>query len=125
MRWSEIHNGIWTIPHERMKMKTAHVVPLVPEVQALLDGLPKLGEFVFTNDSERPIRNFDDIRKRLPGDGWTLHDLRRTMRSGLSALRIPTEVAERVIGHAQRGLVAVYNRHNYLDEKTEALRLWT
>ena len=124
MRWSEIDNGLWVIPAARMKMKSAHVVPLVPEVVSLLDGLPRLGEFVFTNDGERSIRNFDDIRKKLPGDGWVLHDLRRTMRSGLSALRIPTEVAEATIGHAPRGLVAVYNRHDYLVEKYEALHAW-
>lgn len=48
MRWSEIHSGLWVIPAARMKMKTQHVVPLVPEVRALLDGLPRINDFVFT-----------------------------------------------------------------------------
>jgi integrase len=106
-------------------MKSAHTVPLVPEVMALLDGLPKLGEFVFSNDGERPIRGFDHIRRRLPGDGWTLHDLRRTMRTGLSACGVATEISERVIGHAPGGLVRVYDKHDFLQAKYEALHLWS
>jgi integrase len=124
MRWSEIHSGLWVIPAARMKMKSQHVVPLVPEVMAMLDTLPKLNGFVFTN-GRGPIGGFDYIRRRLPGDGWTLHDLRRTMRTGLSALRVPAEVAERVIGHVPTGLLRVYDRHDYLDEKTKALQAWT
>jgi integrase len=53
-----------------------------------------------------------------------LHDLRRTLRTGLAELGIPFEVAERVLNHAMPGLEAVYNRHNYLGEKRRALALW-
>jgi integrase len=124
MLWSEIHSGLWVIPAARMKMKSQHVVPLVPEVRALLDSLPRINDFVFTN-GRGPIGGFDYIRRRLPGDGWTLHDIRRTVRTGLSALRIASEVSERVIGHVPTGLVRVYDRHDYLDEKREALQVWT
>jgi integrase len=125
MQWSEIHNGLWVIPAARVKMKQQHVVPLVPEVRALLDALPRVSDLVFTTDGKRPIGGSHYIRKRLPGDGWTLHDLRRTMRTGLSALRVPTDWAERVIGHVPTGLVRVYDRHDYLVEKAEALHRWT
>jgi integrase len=55
---------------------------------------------------------------------WQLHDLRRTVRTRLSQLRVSTEVAELVIGHALKGLHAVYNQHDFLDERREALELW-
>ena len=38
-----------------------------------------------------------------------LHDLRRTVRTGLAELGIPFEIAERVLNHAMPGLQAVYN----------------
>ena len=53
-----------------------------------------------------------------------LHDLRRTLRTGLAELGVTFEVAERVLNHAMPGLQAVYNRHNYLAEKRRALTLW-
>jgi integrase len=126
MRWSEIStasNGavVWTIPRERMKMKSAHVVPLVGEVIALLERLPRINEWVFG----RPIRGFDHIRKRLPGGDWTLQDVRRTVRTHLSALPVSDMVRELVIGHTKRGLHRVYDQYAYLDEKRQALTLWT
>jgi integrase len=53
-----------------------------------------------------------------------LHDLRRTLRTGLAELAVSFEVAERVLNHAMPGLQAVYNRHNYAAEKRNALALW-
>ena len=53
-----------------------------------------------------------------------LHDLRRTLRTGLAELGVSFEVAERVLNHAMPGLQAVYNRHNYVAEKRTALALW-
>ena len=52
---------------------------------------------------------------------WTLHDLRRSARSLLARLKIPSEVAEKVLGHSIRGVEGTYNRHDYRDEKREAL----
>jgi integrase len=56
---------------------------------------------------------------------FTLHDLRRTCRTGLAALKVEPHVAERVLNHAQPGVTAVYDRHAYLDEKRAALELWS
>ena len=53
-----------------------------------------------------------------------LHDLRRTLRTGLAELGVRFEVAERVLNHAVPGLEAVYNRHSYAAEKRAALALW-
>jgi len=56
---------------------------------------------------------------------WTNHDLGRSVRSQLSRLKIPEEVREAVLAHARPGIRKVYDLHDYLDEKREALRLWT
>jgi integrase len=132
MRWSELAGDLWTIPHQRMKMKSAHVVPLVPAVLELLDTLPRFerGDYVFSNTWGRlPVREFRGPKLRIDAltgsSGWVLHDLRRTMRTHLSALPVSSEVKELVIGHTKKGLVRVYDQYNFLDEKKQALALWT
>ena len=59
-----------------------------------------------------------------PPARWRLHDLRRTMRTHLSKLGITPENAERVIGHVPTGVRAVYDLHQYREEKRNALALW-
>jgi integrase len=52
---------------------------------------------------------------------FTPHDLRRTVRSKLAELGEPDHIAERVLGHKLQGVMAVYNRHSYDQEKRETL----
>jgi hypothetical protein len=46
------------------------------------------------------------------------------VRTGLSRLRVPEHVAERVLGHVQRGIERHYNMYQYADEKRQALQDW-
>jgi integrase len=62
---------------------------------------------------------FDHKHKQL-GEWW-FHDLRRTTRTLMSATGTPDRVSELVLGHVQRRVEMVYNRHAYFDEKGEAL----
>ena len=58
---------------------------------------------------------------------WTWHDLRRTMATGLARLGVPVRITEATINHVSGtggGIVAVYQRHDYADEKREAMELW-
>ena len=55
---------------------------------------------------------------------WTNHDLRRVVRSGLSALRFPHNVCEAILAHRPPGIVGTYDVHEYQDEKHEALEAW-
>ena len=59
---------------------------------------------------------------KLPA--WVNHDLRRTVRSGLSELKVDSDVAEAVLAHVQPGIRGTYNKFKYLDEKRHALELW-
>ena len=56
---------------------------------------------------------------------WQLHDLRRTVVSGMAQLNISHEIRERVVGHALPGLDQTYNQWDYLPEKQRALEAWT
>jgi integrase len=66
---------------------------------------------------EQPILRFE-------GERPTPHDLRRTLRMGLAQLGVPREVAERCLNHAVEGIEAVYNTHDYLDERRAAPDEW-
>lgn len=55
---------------------------------------------------------------------FTPHDLRSTCRSHLGALGVDVLIAERCLNHSLGGLVAVYDKHDYLTERRRALELW-
>ena len=57
-------------------------------------------------------------------DHWSPHDLRRTVRTGLSRLRCPSEVAEAIVGHARSGIEGTYDLHSYENESREWLQKW-
>jgi integrase len=138
-RWSEfdLDKSLWTIPAERMKANAAHVVPLSDEAKNILEGVPRSnkGDCLFsTTFGVKPVNGFSKAKDRLdkamlehlpsaPAP-WVLHDIRRTMRTGLSALPVPDLVRELVIAHTKPGLHKVYDQHAYVDEKRHALDLW-
>jgi integrase len=134
MQWSEVdtEKALWMIPPDRMKGGRAHEVPLAPGALGLLRGLPRFsggGEFVFTTTGGvKPVNGFSKAKARMDKltgiEGWVIHDLRRTMRTHLSALPVQDLVRELVIAHAKPGLHRVYDQHAYQDEKRRCLELW-
>jgi integrase len=133
MRWSEVdfEKNLWTIPANRMKGGRAHEVPLAPHALAVLGGLPRFtsGECAFTTTGGvKPVNNFSRAKARMDAlsgvSSWVIHDLRRTMRTHLSALPVQDLVRELVIAHAKPGLHKVYDQHAYQDEKRRCLDLW-
>lgn len=135
MRWSELdlEKRTWTIPAERSKNGKPHVVPLSDYAMKLLDDVPQFVDcdLVFTTTRVSPISSFSKALRRLHGasqtSDWHMHDLRRTATSGMASLGVDPHVAEKVLNHMSgviSGVAAVYNRHDYMDEKREALEKW-
>ncbi len=130
MRWDELDEttGLWTIPANRTKASRAHIVPLSRFAWDILETLPRLGPNVFTLDGERPYAGHSKIVDALSTEsgvtGWTLHDLRRTGRTGLSRLGVPVLIAELILNHARNDLERVYDRHAFTEEKRDALERW-
>ena len=132
MAWSELdlNERLWTIPKERSKNGKAHLVHLSSPALALLNQICSREGLVFPSSGKR----FDDFsrRKRELDEvcevaSWRLHDLRRTCVSGMARLKIPPHVADKVINHQTgtiSGVAAVYQRHEFLSERKEALERW-
>jgi integrase len=57
-------------------------------------------------------------------EDWNPHDLRRTLRTNLSRLGCPTDIAEAVLGHSKKGIEGTYNLHTYEHECAEWLQKW-
>ena len=129
MAWSELDldAGLWRLPAERTKSGRPFELPLSAPVLETLRTLPLIGPMVFAFDGKRPMTVHQLVERVRRGAGLPdvrLHDLRRTLRTGMAELGISFEVAERVLNHAMPGLQAVYNRHGYVAEKRAALTLW-
>jgi integrase len=146
---SEIEGTVWTIPAARRgKTDTSHTVHLTATALAVIDAakaeLARLQDrrfvkatgHIFEAWPGKPVNNAALARavERAAGalgakdvqpwGRWTPHDLRRSMRTGLSACRIRPDIAEMVIGHTKKGIVATYDRHGFEAERRAALEAW-
>jgi integrase len=132
MAWPELSTdrSTWTIPRSRMKNATAHVVPMCEAVRAILP--PAIGPgLVFPGHRGTPFAGWSKAKGALDTasgvTGWRIHDLRRTVATGLQRLGVRLEVTESVLGHtsgSRAGVVGIYQRHDWADEKRAALTGW-
>jgi len=131
--WDEFdfEQRVWIIPKSRSKNSKSHIVHLSKPVIALLRQAPKLGSFVFTIGGEKPFRRFSAAKRVLDErsgvNGWRLHDLRRTCVSGMARLGVAPHVADKILNHQSgtiSGVAAVYQRHDFISERAEALERW-
>jgi integrase len=140
MTWDElgIDKSTWLLKGERTKNGDPRIIPLPRLAVDMLAAMPRFtGPFVFsTTYGRRPISGFAKIKQALdrkigklndgkPILGWRVHDLRRSMRTNLSAIpSISPLVAELMIGHRQRGIAAVYDLHAYEAEQRAGFEAW-
>lgn len=65
------------------------------------------------------------VLKEMPDvEPFSIHDLRRTMRTQMAALGIDPVIAERCLNHKIPGVEGIYNRHHYFEERKAALEQW-
>jgi integrase len=134
MRRGEINGDVWTLAPERTKNKQRHDVPLAAQAVSIIEGMPRIagGDHVFTTSGWAPLSHFDRIKDELDArmqqrTPWVVHDLRRTVASGMAKLGVRLPVIEKCLNHASgsfRGIVGVYQRHDFAAEKRDALQRW-
>lgn len=148
-------NAAWTIAPERAKNDHGHIVPLAPRaleiVKKLRGNNPEGFLFPAERGGEGAVSGFSRAKERLDrlmlvklremaqarGDDpakvklsrWVIHDLRRTAATRMASLGHPIHVVERILNHVAGtttgGLVAIYQRHDYLAERRAALEAWS
>jgi integrase len=150
--WSELDYGsqIWVLPPSRSKNGVAARQPLstlaVAELDAVANrqgksaGWPKAG-LVFSTTGNTSVSGYSRAKARLdrtiaalvekdeasPPPPWRLHDLRRTLATGLQRLGVRFEVTEAVLNHvsgSKGGVAGVYQRYDWATEKACAVQAW-
>ncbi len=112
-------------------------MPLSDPAREIIEAIPVAGDLVFGS-----IRKHDGVELAFDGfskckavldagaalaEPWRLHDLRRTAATGLQALGIRLEVTEAILNHvsgSRAGIVGIYQRHEWTEEKRAALDAW-
>jgi integrase len=133
MKRTDIVNAVWTIDSEDREKGNAGAIKLTKPALALIEAQPEItgnpyvfaagsGDGPFNSFSQRKDELDELLRAELPGfRPWVLHDLRRTARSLMARAGVLPHIAERTLGHAVPDLEDNYDRHTYLDEKSDAL----
>lgn len=133
LRWSEIDGDTIKLEGRRTKTGAPLIIPLSAPASALLATLPRIGgsDFVFTTSGRKPISGWSrpkiDLDHRSGISEWRIHDLRRTVATGMQKLGFTLQTVEAVLGHgsgSRGGIVGVYQRHDYAAEKRAALEAW-
>ena len=133
LRWSEIHGDQIQLEGSRTKNGDAHIIPLSAAAQQLLGSLPRIAgsDFVFTTNGIKPLSGWAKPKADLDDvcgvTDWRIHDLRRTVATGMQKLGVTLQTVEAVLGHtsgSRGGIVGIYQRHDYATEKRAALDAW-
>jgi integrase len=131
MAWDELAPDLsaWIIPADRAKNGAVHVVPLSALARNLIPEF-RQGDLVFPG-RDGAFNGWSASKERLDAasgvKGWRLHDLRRTLATGLQRLGVRLEVTEAVLNHisgSRAGIIGVYQRHDWAAEKRAALDAW-
>lgn len=149
-RWSELDRGTASLllPAERVKSNEGRRIFLSPPAIRIVEALPEFAgcDWMLTLLGSKPFSTFSDgkvaldravlaARQKAAGDGvevkppaeWRVHDIRRTVATGMQRLGIRLEAVEAVLGHvsgSRSGIVGVYQRHRFEDEARAAVDAW-
>jgi integrase len=120
-----------SLPAAKAKSGRAHKVHLTTAALDWLARCPRRAPLVFTTNGRTPVQGFSGYKERLDSrsglKGWALHDLRRTVATGMADLGIAPYVIDKILNHQSgvlRGVAAVYQRNEFLAEREDALRKW-
>lgn len=137
MKWKHLKNDIWIIPEEETKASRTHFVPLSTLALKILEERKEISgdsDFVFESpvNPGEPIYWLQNaaarIRRASKIDDFRIHDLRRTVASFMAEQGVSRTVLGKILNHkglsGDSSVTAIYDRHEYMDEKKEALDSW-
>ena len=133
MSWDEVDLDyrVWTLPATRTKNDKPHIVQLSEPAVVVIGAQPRSGRFVFSRNGVAPVGDFSSQKRKLDDlcgvSHWRLHDLRRSAVSGMARLGVAPHVADKILNHVAgtiSGVAAVYQRHEFLNERRDALERW-
>jgi integrase len=136
MRWPELDldRARWTLPPERTKNRRPHHIPLSKQAVAILAARPRIEgrEAVFGRSDGKGFSGWSKCKQRLDADvalarPWVVHDLRRTVVTGMAEIGVAPHVIEATVNHVsghKGGVAGIYNRATLMPERKVALQRW-
>ena len=141
------HAGVWVVPKAKREKGTGGALQLPKMALAIIGRQLRVDDnpFVFVGKprgrhavakprgkqavARGPVcfNSWSDSKteldSKLPAEmpPWNIHDLRKTARTRLSACNVPSEIAERVLGHKKGGVESIYDQFHYFRQKGQAL----
>lgn len=134
----DLERGVWTLPAERSKNGKSIRRPIPQKAEAIIRELDDAygiggylipgehrGTYLTTSSITRFInRTRANMLKEHNIPPFKAHDFRRTVSTRLSEIGVLPHVTEKMIGHELGGIMAVYNKHDWINEQREAYEMW-
>jgi integrase len=141
LRWCEIDfkSNVINLPRDRTKNGRPHTIPLAATARALLAEIPvREGRELIFGKGVGPFSDWSHSKNKLdaaiaegenkkPLPHWTIHDIRRSVATGMADIGIQPHIIEAVLNHVsghKGGIAGIYNRSSYAAEKAAALAKW-
>jgi integrase len=130
MKWTELIDGLWVVPSERVKNHRTLVLPIPRQMREALDTWPRrLGRDHLFGTGPNGFQAWSQSKRRLDArlnfrSDFDLHDVRRTVETRMAGLGIPKDHVNRVLNHAAGPVTESYDMWSYMPEKASALGRW-
>jgi len=126
---------LWTVPKNKCKTNTRIIRPISDEALKIIkwqiETFGSETDYIFPSASyKNPIspatvnKMCRAIVNRMDLEPWSVHDFRRSLSSILGQNEVFLWVTEKMLGHKLRGILEVYNTHEWIEEQRDAYRLW-
>lgn len=127
----DLREMVWTVPKEHSKTGKEIRRPIFTQMEPLLEkAMITYDQVLFPGSSiTEPLtisaanRYIKRIREGLDLGYWRAHDFRRTLVIRLSEEGIAPHITERMLGHELGGVMAVYNKHDWIEGQREGYEI--
>ena len=125
MRWADVDGSVWTKPATATKTKREHRVPLSGAARALVDAMPRQGEFVFGNGKPMGARVLGEFLSANGIRTHTPHGWRSTFTDWARNHGVDPDVREQCLGHVTgSAVVQAYARDDLLEQRAAVMHDW-
>lgn len=118
-------------PKGRRQIPRKHILPIPEQAKPLLEKLFALNKdklFLFCNVKESSHTSASELSKlvrKISNGTYQLSDIRRTVETGLASLGVSKDHRAQLQSHGLSGVQdRHYDKHSYMTEKHDALKLW-
>lgn len=128
-----LEHRVWIIPGDKAKNRHEHILPLTPQVVALLTahfqwqqdrGIASAYLFPGKPGAALSEKQASEVFVRLSQGEWTSHHLRKLARTCWTEIGVDHLIGEMLLNHTIKGVAAAYIHTQADERKRDALERW-